>query len=195
MQGSTDRAEIENILCRERVVRDMEQWDDLAACYNADSIVDISWFNGTGAEFARASAGMTDRLFSFHEIGATVTDICGNRALTDTGVAIHLIAEVHGIEVDCVGYIRSRARLERKTDKWLMSGLRAVYIHDLMIPLNPSCVPQLDTERLATFRRSYRYLAYMLVARGLPARDDLPGVDQPETVKALIDAEEKWLQG
>ena len=127
-------------------------------------------------------------------MGATVADIRGNRALTDTGVVVHLIAQLDGAEVDCIGYCRSRARLERKTDTWLMSGLRAIYIHDQIVPTNPSQVPRIDPELLGKYRPSYRCLSYMLVARGLPARDDQPGMDKPETVQSLIEAEEAWLR-
>jgi hypothetical protein len=85
-------------------------------------------------------------------------------------------------------------RLERMKDGWLISGLRPVYIHDLIIPLNPSLVPQIDPAAVTSFRPAYRYLSYLLSQRGHPTRDDLPGMDKPETVNNLIDADEAWLR-
>jgi hypothetical protein len=189
-----DRLEIEDILRRERLARDMQRWEDLAACYNEDSYVDISWFQGSGAAFAEAGARMASKLLSFHELGQTVTDIRDNRAITDMGVTIHLISKIEGIEVDCVGYCRALGRMERKTDNWLMSGNRVIYVHDWIVPIIPSRVPVIDEARLSRYRPSYRFLSYMLEDRGLPVRDDLAGVDRPDTVETVLKAERIWLE-
>jgi hypothetical protein len=69
-----------------------------------------------------------------------------------------------------------------------------LYLQDMVVPLNPSHVPKIDPAEAAKFRASYRYLSYMLAASGLPPRDDLPGVDRPETAEALQDRETAWLQ-
>lgn len=188
-----DRVAIADIIARERAARDTGDWDGLARCYVPASLVDISWFTGTGAEFARASAGMAEKMFSFHELGLSIIDVRGDRALGDTGCTIHLIGAMDGVEVDVVGYIRSRARLRQEEGRWLMVGLRAIYIHDLIVPLNPSSPPRISEAELARYRRSYRALCHMLAGQNLPARDDLPGVDRPETVTALVEAEKDWL--
>ena len=195
MSDALDRVAIEDIILRERVARDSGNWDELARCYTADSLVDISWFKGTGAEFARAGARMAGRMFSFHEVGASVIDIRGDRALGDTGCTVHLIGELDGVDVDVMGFVRNRARARREGDLWRMAGLTTVYIHDLIIPLNPSRPPEIAPEVLNKHRRSYRALSHMLFSHGLPARDDLAGVDRPETVAALVAAEKAWLQG
>lgn len=190
-----DRVMILDAMARERAARDAGDWDALARCYVADSLVDLSWFTGTGAEFAKASAGMEDKMSSFHEFGASVIDIAGDRALGNSSCTIHLIAELDGVEVDVLGYIRSRARVERDGDRWRMAGLKAIYIHDLIVPANPARPPRIDDAELGRYRRSYRNLCHMLVSRGLRARDDLPGMDKPETVAALLADETAWLYG
>jgi hypothetical protein len=194
MQPLLDRMEIEDIVRRERLARDMQRWADLEACYNDDSYIDISWFQGSGAAFARAGALMASKMLSFHQLGPTVTTISGNRALTDTGITIHLISEIEKVEVDCVGFCRSLGRIERKADKWLMAGHRVIYMHDWLIPTISNRMPVLDEARLGRYRPSYRFLSYMLEMRGLPARADLPGVDRPDTVATLLAGENLWLE-
>lgn len=193
MTNLEDRQAIVDIIARERAARDAADWKELARCYTADSLVDLSWFRGTGASFAEASAGMALTMLSFHEVGTPLIELNGDRALGDTGCTIHLIGELDGVEVDVLGYNRLRARVQRAECGWRMAGLRTVYIHDLIIPLNPSCPPRVAREDLEKYRRSYRCLSHMLVNHGLPARDDLPGVDKPETVAMLVAAEKVWL--
>ena len=92
MPSIQDRFDIEDIVRRERTCRDMKRWDDLAACYNDDSYIDISWFQGSGAEFARAGSLMASKMLSFHELGSMAVTIADDRAITDMGVTIHLIS-------------------------------------------------------------------------------------------------------
>ena len=75
----------------------------------------------------------------------------------------------------------------------MIAGLRGLYVHDMFVPTNPSQVPAIAPERLAQYRRSYRCLSYMLDTLGLVPRHDLPGIDQPDGVRALVAAEEAWL--
>jgi SnoaL-like domain len=185
MSEQTDRIAIYELVQRERSARDLERWDEMAAYYNVDSDVDISWFRGTGAAFVAASKKMvTTSLRSFHEMGPTVVTIKENRALAETGCAIHLIGNVGDIEVDVTGQARMYSRVERKSDEWLLSGLRVLYISDCMVPLDPTRSPKLDPARL---------IQYLLGENGHTSRTDLPGTDQRESVEALWKAEEQWL--
>ena len=137
-----DRIAIYELVQRERSARDLKRWDEMAACYNSDSDVDISWFRGTGADFVAASKKMvTTSLRSFHQMGPTVATIQANRALAETGCAIHLLGKVGDIDVDVVGQARMYSRVERKRDAWLLSGLRVMYISDCMLPLDPTRSP------------------------------------------------------
>ena len=69
-----------------------------------------------------------------------------------------------------------------------------MYIRDLLAACNPAEVPQIDVEKLKTYRPSYRHLSYILEAGGRPLRNDLPGVDRPEEVVRLRATERAWLQ-
>ena len=190
-----DRVAIQELVQRERTARDMQQWDEFAASYSENSWVDISWFKGTGADFAIASAEMAKRgLSSFHHMSPTVTRIKGDRALADTAVAIHLIAELDGVEVDATSHARLYMRVERAYGRWLITGLRVVYIKDMISPVNPSLKPLIDQAGIAQYRRSYCYISYILAKNGHDPKFDLPGIDRPELVSALLNAEHQWLE-
>jgi hypothetical protein len=191
---AADRVEIQELVQRERLARDLEQWDVMGAAYHPDAAVDISWFSGTGSEFVAASRKAAERgLLSFHMMGPTVTTIEGTRALAESAGAIHIVGKLDGAEVDVVGHARFFVRAERRTDRWLIAGFRVLYLQDMVVPLNPSHVPKINPAEAAKFRASYRYVSYMLAASGLPPRTTLPGVDRPKTAKALLDGETAWL--
>jgi hypothetical protein len=108
-------------------------------------------------------------------------------------MTLHLNTHVDGADVGLIGYVRMFQRFERLKQGWLIAGLRSVYVHDLLVPQNPSIVPRLDPVALGKLRPSYRYLSYLLNQNGHPTRDDLPGIDMPETVNKLTDADKVWL--
>ena len=193
---SVARGEIIELVQRERLARDMQQWDELVSCYSPASEVEISWFKGSGAEFAAASARMmSGALQTFHQMSPTVTRIKGDRALADSGCAIHVMGKLDGIEVNVIAQARVWSRVERVVGNWLMASLRVVYVRDVMIPVDPTRVPTLDQAKLASYRPSYRFVSFMLASHGMKTRDDLPGTDEPETVSVLRNAEEAWLSG
>ncbi len=191
-----NRVAIIEIVQRERIARDMLQWQELADCYNDDSSIDISWFKGNGKEFARASEKMAvGGTKTFHMMSPTSVRINGNRAMASSGAAVHVLGNVDGVDVDVISYARLYARVAREGSQWLHSGFRAVYITDMMVPLDPTRAPHLDQSLTAKLRPSYRYLAYMLAKNGHPVGDHLAGMDRPDTVKAMLDGEEAWLHG
>jgi len=190
----TDRVAIMEVIQRERLARDMKQWEKMASCFSADSYVDISWFQGTGAEFAAASQNLAaGGLQSFHQMGPSVTRIRGRRALADTGCAIHVLWTFDGIDVDVISHARMYTRVANQNGNWLISGIRVAYIHDMMVPLDPTHAPKLEESELVGLPASYRFLSYVHKKRGHPPRLDLPGFDRPATVEALLASEEAWL--
>jgi len=190
-----DRVAICELVQREGAARDMQRWDQLAASYTEASDIDISWFRGTGNAFADASRKMANRgLRTFHQMGPTIVEIRGDRALAETGCAIHAICTFMGAGADVVGYSRLFERVQRVAGEWLIASLQMVYIQDMLLPLNPSQVPQIDSGKLAGYRISYQFLSFMLAHAGHVPRTDLPGVDRPETVSSLIQQNQVWLQ-
>lgn len=190
-----DRAAIADIIQRERAARDGQLWSEMAACYHPDALVDVSWFRGGGDAFVAASRAIASGpTLSFHGMSPAIVTLNGDRAIAETPCSLHGMTELDGIEVALVGYARLLWRALRSGDRWLIAGLRATYISDMLLPRNPSRVPQVDDELLRTFRPSYKYLSYVITKNGRTIQDDLPGIDRPESVVALRAAERQWLE-
>jgi hypothetical protein len=190
-----DRAAIADVIQRERAARDGRLWADMAACYHRDALVDVSWFRGGGDAFVEASREVAGGpTLSFHGMSPAVVTIKEDRALAETACALHGMTELDGVDVALVGYARLLWRALRSDDRWLIAGLRAMYISDMLLPRNPNRVPQIDDDVLRTFRPSYKYLSYVITKNGRTIQDDLPGIDRPESVVALRAAEQQWLE-
>jgi hypothetical protein len=193
-QELLDIVAVQQLILKERSARDMQEWELLASCFTEDSVIEMSWFRGTGALFAAESKKIAaGGLLTFHETGPSSIQICKDRAIADTPMAAHVIREMGGADVDITFWTRMRSRAERRSGVWLLSGLRIIYLHDLIVARMPASIPNLNTDLLQTFRPTYRYLSYALSTSGHPIANDLPGIDQPETVHRLITAEEAWL--
>lgn len=196
LQQQTDRAAIENLVVRERAARDAGLYAEMADCFHEDSRILVSWFDGTGRDFAAATERMaaTGKLYTFHQMGASAVTQVGDRALVDSNCTIHGISTLDGAEVDLVSHGRLMWRVRRDDGIWLIAGMQGVYIRDCIVPLNPLRLPALDEALLGTFRSSYRYIAYSMARAGRQISDELPGVDRPETVLALRMSEQRWLR-
>jgi hypothetical protein len=52
--------EIVQLVLRERQSRDRGWYDQMADCFAEDSVVEMSWFQGSGADFVRATRDMVE---------------------------------------------------------------------------------------------------------------------------------------
>ena len=190
-----DRVAVADVIMRERLARETKNSAEEAACFHPDAIIEVSWFKGSAADFVEAGERnpATDTI-NFDSMSPAVISVKNDRAIADTACAVHTFSRLDGVEVSTTSYTRLLWRTKRLKGEWLISGLRGIYIRDTLVPCNPTQVPKLDEEKLSQFRPSYRHLSYVLAAGGRPVRDDLPGVDQPETVAALRAGERKWLE-
>ena len=189
-----ERAAIADLIQRERAARDAAAWEEMSLYYHADSEVDVAWFCGSGEEFVRATQKnwRTDAI-NFHELGSAVVTIDRDRAIAETACTLHGFYKLDGIDVTSTGFVRLLWRVQRSGDRWLIAGLRSLYIRDLLQPCNPSQTLTFNEAELSTYRPSYRYLTYTLKYLGRHPSDDLPGLDRPESVSALRKAERLWL--
>ena len=193
-QEQQDCGAIERLIQRERMARDMRQWVEMARCYRADSVVEVSWFKGSGIEFAERSGKAGERkVNTFHLMCPAVVTVNGDKALADTPCTIHGLTELDGVHVDIVSHARLSWRARRTDDVWLLSGMRACYLSDAIVPRDPTRLPVIDHDLYETLRPSYRSIAYAMAHHGSPVPDDLPGIDRPDAVAALRAGERQWL--
>lgn len=103
------------------------------------------------------------------------------------------------IEYDLVSTCRFLSRLERwngpDEPAWKMLTMEVIYIHDSVIRVIPETwsstfnLPHDDTHP----RKSYKFLALLLAARGHKVNNDLPGVDDEQSVREVMDRNLNWL--
>ncbi len=189
------RVAVADVIQRERAARDSALWDEMATYYHPNSTIEVAWFKGSGAEFVREtkknwrSAGN----INFHELGAAVVTLSGDRAVAEMACTLHGFHTHNGVDVKSTGYVRLLWRAQKMDGRWLIAGLRALYIRDLLQPCNPNLQIVLDQAEIASYRPSYRFLTATLKYLGRKPKSDLPGVDQPGTAEALRKAEHVWL--
>ncbi|MFO1014617.1 MAG: nuclear transport factor 2 family protein [Caulobacteraceae bacterium] len=191
-----DKAAIAELVQTERAARDQGQWDRMAACYWPKSVVSISWINTSGPEFVEASKkAFAEGVRHIHHMAPTLVTLKGDRALAETGCEILLGGKIGGVAVSVTSQARLHCRVERRNGAWKLISLTAAYFGDAMAAKNPREIPPLDSAQLASYRETYRFLAYLLAQSGKAARPDLAGIDRPDLMKRLHDAEAAWLAG
>jgi hypothetical protein len=190
-----DRSAIAELIQRERSARDAGRWDVMAACFHPEAKIDVSWFNGGAADFVAATKRVAEagKTLSLHRLSPAVVTLNGDRALAETDAEMLGFSTLDGVEVCGVHQVRLLWRAQTLDERWMIAGLHCVYVRGLLLACNPARLPIIDEAVLAQFRPSYRYLSYVLTKNGMPPRDDLPGVDRPESIIALRAAETAWL--
>ena len=188
-QDRFDRIDVADLILRERLARDGRDWDEMAACYHPDSMVEVSWFKGTGA------ARPFDVNVNFHLMTPPVVNVLGDRAISETPCGLRSFSKMGDGEISFQGFVRLYWRALREGDGWLIAGLRCLYIKDEIGGRDPAFQPRFDPEKLGGYRDSYRFTSANLANLGIPVRDDLPGMDRPEMVTALRTGERDWLAG
>ncbi len=186
---------IADLIQRERAARDAARWDEMASYHHPESTIDVAWFRGSGKEFVEATKKnwRTDAI-NFHEVGVAVVDVRGDRAIAETACTLYGFFNLCGVPVTSTGYVRLLWRAQKHEGIWLVAGLRGLYIRDVLQPCNGSDRLELDEAELARDRPSYRLLTHTLKVLGRDPRHDLPGMDNPERVTLLREAEQAWLR-
>ena len=191
-----DQFAVSDIIHRERLARDSGAWEEMVSFYHPDSFIDVSWFQGSGVTFVEATRkAVRPGVLNFHLMSPTVVSVRDDRAIAETPTALQAFMQFEGIDIVGTSFLRQLWRARRDNGRWLIAGLRGIYIRDQMFPCDTSQVLKLDQAKLRSFRQSYRYLSYRLAALGMNPRDDLPGIDLPETVASVRTAELQWLEG
>ena len=185
---------IVDMIVRERIARDGGRWDEMASYWHTESIVEVSWFKGNAAQFVEQSKkNIRSDSINFHQLSPAAVTINRARAIIDMPCVLQNFSQLDGIDVNQAGHAHLLWRARLTGDQWLIAGLRAYYVRDSLTACNPAQVPMVNDAKLAGYRLSYRYLSYILDALGNHVRDDLPGVDRPDTVETLYASERQWL--
>ncbi|MGH2940889.1 MAG: nuclear transport factor 2 family protein [Solirubrobacterales bacterium] len=197
----TDPAsDVTQLILRERQARDRGWYDRMRECYSADSIVDMSWFNGPGHEFVRRSQEMSESRDGWgghtgHRLSPPAIRIDGDRALGELPLGIEFRITIEDVEADLISYCRNQYRARRDEGTWQIERLTSIYERDTLTPAIPGARLPLEPELFAEFRPSYRCLAWYQRGLGIDLRADLLGDDRPEEVARQYAAEESWLGG
>jgi hypothetical protein len=187
----TSASEVTQLVLRERQSRDRGWYEEMAACFSNDSIIQMSWFTGSGAEFVRRTQAMAGRGdHAVHRLGPPAVRVNGDRALAELPLVIEWRIDVDGVEADLASACRSQYRARRDADGlWRIVAITSIYEKDTLTPVLPGTTVHLDPAELASYRPSYRFLSWFLSRQGYTVDND----DLPEPVAAQYRSEIAWL--
>jgi hypothetical protein len=185
---------ITQLILRERESRDMARWETMRECFHPDSIVKISWFNGSGPDFVSGSIDMAKRgMFAKHRLAPVLVTLAGNRAVASLTAIIDIPRVIDGVDLILSAHGRFIYRAERRDDVWRILSFECIYMRDELTPAILGQTISIDPAEVEGFRPSYRNLAWCLMKTGYEVDQNLPGEDRPETVKALIEEVNDWV--
>jgi len=187
--------DIVQLVLRERQSRDRGWYDQMADCFAEDSVVEMSWFQGSGADFVRATRAMAGRGdYAVHRLSPPAVHIDGDRALAELPLIIEWRIDIDGVEADLASACRSQYRAQRGQDGvWRITRITSIYEKDTLTPALPGTRLGIDPHELTAYRPSYRCLAWYLNRNGYQVGPDHLGDDRPEAVARRYQAEMTWL--
>jgi hypothetical protein len=190
-----DKLAIRELIENWAVWRDSFQWDRFRTVWHPEGRMWATWFQGPYEAFIKANLeGYKRGVRIYHFLGGSTIDIRGKRAIAQTKMSISQRAEVEGVVCDVVCIGRFYDFLEKRKGKWGLVWRRCTYEKDRIDPVTPGQAPKLDPNLLNRFPIGYRHLAYLQTKVGYKVKEDMPGVDGPET-DALYKLGADWLTG
>jgi hypothetical protein len=195
MPSIADRLAIRAIMENWVLWRDARQWDRFRTLWHKDGYMSATWFQGPFEDFISVSEeGFRSGANIMHQLGATSTDIKGNRAVAQSKIVIMQRADVDGVLCDVSCYGRFYAFIEKRRGRWGMVRLRPIYEKDRIDTVDPAATLRLDATLLETFPEGYRHLAYLQARNGFQVKNDLPG-RSGRPLEELYAMGEAWLKG
>jgi hypothetical protein len=190
---AADTSAITQLILRERESRDLGLWDEMRECFHGDSVVRISWFRGSGADFVTGSIDMARRkILAKHRLAPIRVVLSGDRAIARLVAIIDLPVKIKGVEMNLATYSRFLYRAERRDEVWKIAGFDAIYMRDELTAAIPGTSVAIDPKEVHGFRASYRMLCYYLASQGYDIDSNLAGEDRPDLVVALTKEIEDW---
>ena len=190
-----DREEIRDLVARERFARDQGHWDVMSQCFHPNAHIRTSWYDGNGVDYIPATKKLLQMApGSKHWVFPGFVQVNGDRATVESpGLIMNRIA-LEGVEVDYQVFCRYQSRVERRDGVWRLLTFEVIFERDVMKTLDPSRSLPIDWDRLATYRPSYRFLAYLQDSRGFKLSHDLLGDDRPQELARFHQGEADWLR-
>jgi hypothetical protein len=186
VHDAADTVTISQLIVREREARDQGRWKTMRECFHSDALIRISWITGNADEFVNGSIDMAKRgVLAKHRLGPVLVHRNRDRAIATLGGIIDIPVTLDGVEAQLSSHARFFYRVERREGQWKLAGFEAVYVRDELVPCVPGQTLSISAEALASFRKSYRLLSYVLSRNSYRVNSDLPGEDRPQTVAAL----------
>lgn len=121
--------------------------------------------------------------------------VSGRRATSSAFCLITSSITLDGVEYELASYMRLLHRLQKLSDlDWRIVRLEAIYVRDRLVCAFPGLDASLHMpEELQQYPRPYRYMAFVMLNRGLKPRVDLPNEDDQESVRRLLDGNAAFL--
>ena len=191
---SADITAISQLILRERESRDLGKWDTMRDCFHPDSIVRISWFNGSGSDFVTGSIDMAKRgMLAKHRLSPVLVTLAGDRAVASLTGIIDIPGVIDNVEVILSAYGRFIYRAERRNNVWRIFSFECIYMRDELNPAIPGQTIAVDPSKVEGLRPSYRNLSWCLLKTGYEVDQNLPGEDRPEAVEKILNEVNAWL--
>ncbi|GAA1913098.1 nuclear transport factor 2 family protein [Streptantibioticus ferralitis] len=187
--------DVTQLVLGERQSRDRGRYDQTAECFAEESVVEMSWFQGSGADFVRETRGMAGRGdHAVHRLGPPTVHVLGDRALAELPLIIEWRVDISGVAADLATSCRSQYRAQRGADDvWRIVRITSIYEKDTLTPALPHTRLDIDPLELTAYRPSYRCLAWYMNRNGYRIGPNHLGDDQPEAVARQYQAEMTWL--
>ena len=85
---TTETEAVALLVLRERQSRDRGWWNEMRACWAEDSVVDISWIKGSGADFVQQTIDTSKNgVWGRHRLSPPAVRVHGERAWAELPIA------------------------------------------------------------------------------------------------------------
>lgn len=184
---------IRELIARERRSRVTADISALERCYWPDAQVVTSWTGGCVPverylRGGKAPAHDPERPI-VSRLAYPIVRRHGSRAIVEAPQTTLRWLDVGDVRAVLTCYMRLIYEVERRDGAWRIVYFGSVYESDTLCPEFSGETLSLDPARWASLRHAYRNLAYVDAGTS----PELPGIDRPESVRALYNRLERWL--
>jgi SnoaL-like domain len=194
MQNTDGITLVTQLIVRERDSRDMGFWNRMLDCFHPDALIDISWIRGNPQRFVDGSRDMAARgMKATHRLGPVLVTMNGDKAVATVVGSIDIPTELEGKQFHLSAHCQMFYRVEHAAGEWRILGLTAIYRRDELTPVVLGQMVTMPQDLFDRFRPSYRHLAWSQHLLGYEVNMELPGIDRPDTVRAVYQSHYSWL--